>query len=75
MLVSPGWDVSIMTLTLPPFWSPLPDDRLTSILPDHEPVFSCPSYRYPRIHFHTGLVDAHLYCLKKYVVDFLMENR
>uniref|UniRef100_A0A2K6EFY9 Translation initiation factor eIF2B subunit gamma n=2 Tax=Propithecus coquereli TaxID=379532 RepID=A0A2K6EFY9_PROCO len=29
---------------------------------------------YPRIRFHTGLVDAHLYCLKKYVVDFLMEN-
>ncbi|XP_023580012.1 translation initiation factor eIF-2B subunit gamma isoform X3 [Octodon degus] len=32
------------------------------------------SFWYPRIHFHTGLVDAHLYCLKKYVVDFLMEN-
>ncbi|XP_029332623.1 translation initiation factor eIF-2B subunit gamma isoform X2 [Mus caroli] len=31
--------------------------------------------KHPRIHFHTGLVDAHLYCLKKYVVDFLMENR
>ncbi|XP_027693726.1 translation initiation factor eIF-2B subunit gamma isoform X1 [Vombatus ursinus] len=31
--------------------------------------------RYPRIHFQTGLVDAHLYCLKKYVVDFLVENR
>lgn len=31
--------------------------------------------KYPRIHFHTGLVDAHLYCLKKYVVDFLMENK
>ncbi|XP_070366138.1 translation initiation factor eIF2B subunit gamma isoform X1 [Equus asinus] len=30
--------------------------------------------RHPRIRFHTGLVDAHLYCLKKYVVDFLMEN-
>ncbi|KFO20866.1 Translation initiation factor eIF-2B subunit gamma [Fukomys damarensis] len=31
--------------------------------------------KFPRIHLHTGLVDAHLYCLKKYVVDFLMENR
>ncbi|XP_006729056.1 translation initiation factor eIF-2B subunit gamma isoform X1 [Leptonychotes weddellii] len=31
--------------------------------------------KHPRIHFHTGLVDAHLYCLKKYVVDFLMENK
>ncbi|KAM6219424.1 translation initiation factor eIF2B subunit gamma [Rhynchocyon petersi] len=31
--------------------------------------------KHPRIRFHTGLVDAHLYCLKKYVVDFLMENR
>ncbi|XP_054995662.1 translation initiation factor eIF-2B subunit gamma [Sorex araneus] len=31
--------------------------------------------KYPRIRFHTGLVDAHLYCLKKYVVDFLMENK
>ncbi|PNJ21767.1 EIF2B3 isoform 9 [Pongo abelii] len=30
--------------------------------------------KHPRIRFHTGLVDAHLYCLKKYVVDFLMEN-
>ncbi|KAK1340124.1 hypothetical protein QTO34_018688 [Cnephaeus nilssonii] len=30
--------------------------------------------KHPRIHFHTGLVDAHLYCMKKYVVDFLMEN-
>lgn len=31
--------------------------------------------KHPRIHFQTGLVDAHLYCLKKYVVDFLMENK
>ncbi|XP_049630799.1 translation initiation factor eIF-2B subunit gamma [Suncus etruscus] len=31
--------------------------------------------KHPRIRFHTGLVDAHLYCLKKYVVDFLMENK
>ncbi|EAX07011.1 eukaryotic translation initiation factor 2B, subunit 3 gamma, 58kDa, isoform CRA_a [Homo sapiens] len=30
--------------------------------------------KHPRIRFHTGLVDAHLYCLKKYIVDFLMEN-
>ncbi|KAM8930464.1 translation initiation factor eIF2B subunit gamma isoform 2-T2 [Pelodytes ibericus] len=27
--------------------------------------------RYPRVHIHMGMVDAHLYCLKKYVVDFL----
>ncbi|XP_058536328.1 translation initiation factor eIF-2B subunit gamma isoform X2 [Ochotona princeps] len=31
--------------------------------------------KHPRIRFHTGLVDAHLYCLKKYIVDFLMENK
>ncbi|XP_077005985.1 translation initiation factor eIF2B subunit gamma [Tamandua tetradactyla] len=30
--------------------------------------------KHPRIRFHTGLVDAHLYCLKKYVVDFLVGN-
>ncbi|KAG8507614.1 Translation initiation factor eIF-2B subunit gamma, partial [Galemys pyrenaicus] len=30
---------------------------------------------HPRIRFHTGLVDAHLYCLKKYVVDFLVEYK
>lgn len=27
------------------------------------------------MHIRTGLMDAHLYCLKKYVVDFLVENR
>ncbi|XP_012667802.1 translation initiation factor eIF-2B subunit gamma isoform X2 [Otolemur garnettii] len=32
-------------------------------------------HKHPRIRFHTGLVDAHLYCLKKYVVDFVMENK
>ncbi|RMC08596.1 hypothetical protein DUI87_14843 [Hirundo rustica rustica] len=26
------------------------------------------------MHIRTGLMDAHLYCLKKYVVDFLVEN-
>lgn len=31
--------------------------------------------RHPRMHIRTGLMDAHLYCLKKYVVDFLVENR
>ncbi|RLW05946.1 hypothetical protein DV515_00004808 [Chloebia gouldiae] len=32
-------------------------------------------HRHPRMHIRTGLMDAHLYCLKKYVVDFLVENR
>ncbi|XP_060629390.2 translation initiation factor eIF2B subunit gamma [Anolis sagrei] len=31
--------------------------------------------KHPRIHIRTGLMDAHLYCLKKSVVDFLVENR
>uniref|UniRef100_A0A480PIW6 Translation initiation factor eIF2B subunit gamma n=1 Tax=Sus scrofa TaxID=9823 RepID=A0A480PIW6_PIG len=31
--------------------------------------------KHPRIRFHTGLVDAHLYCLRRYVVDFLMEYK
>ncbi|XP_025942469.1 translation initiation factor eIF-2B subunit gamma isoform X2 [Apteryx rowi] len=31
--------------------------------------------KHPRMHVRTGLMDAHLYCLKKYVVDFLVENR
>uniref|UniRef100_A0A8C8SNZ7 Translation initiation factor eIF2B subunit gamma n=1 Tax=Pelusios castaneus TaxID=367368 RepID=A0A8C8SNZ7_9SAUR len=31
--------------------------------------------KHPRMHIRTGLADAHLYCLKKYVVDFLVENR
>lgn len=43
------------------------------MLPDCEP-FLFSFCRHPRIRFHTGLVDAHLYCMKKYVVDFLMEN-
>ncbi|MED6274316.1 hypothetical protein CHARACLAT_015123, partial [Characodon lateralis] len=30
---------------------------------------------HPRMHIKTGLVDAHLYCLKKAVVDFLTENK
>lgn len=31
--------------------------------------------RHPRMHIRTGLVDAHLYCLKKAVVDFLADNK
>uniref|UniRef100_A0A7M4FKD4 Translation initiation factor eIF2B subunit gamma n=2 Tax=Crocodylus porosus TaxID=8502 RepID=A0A7M4FKD4_CROPO len=31
--------------------------------------------KHPRIHIRTGLVDAHLYCMKKCVVDFLAENK
>uniref|UniRef100_A0A3P9KWC6 Translation initiation factor eIF2B subunit gamma n=1 Tax=Oryzias latipes TaxID=8090 RepID=A0A3P9KWC6_ORYLA len=31
--------------------------------------------KHPRMHIRTGLVDAHLYCLKKAVVDFLSENK
>lgn len=31
--------------------------------------------RHPKMHIKTGLVDAHLYCLKKAVVDFLADNK
>uniref|UniRef100_A0A8C6U2P0 Translation initiation factor eIF2B subunit gamma n=1 Tax=Neogobius melanostomus TaxID=47308 RepID=A0A8C6U2P0_9GOBI len=31
--------------------------------------------KHPRMHIKTGLVDAHLYCLKKELVDFLSENK
>ncbi|XP_006634726.1 translation initiation factor eIF2B subunit gamma [Lepisosteus oculatus] len=31
--------------------------------------------KHPRMHMKTGLVDAHLYCLKKSVVDFLADNK
>ncbi|XP_030062830.1 translation initiation factor eIF2B subunit gamma [Microcaecilia unicolor] len=31
--------------------------------------------KHPRIHVKTSLLDAHLYCLRKYVVDFLAENK
>lgn len=31
--------------------------------------------KHPRVHIKTGLVDAHLYCLKKSVVDFLADNK
>lgn len=31
--------------------------------------------RHPRMHIKTGLLDAHLYCLKKAVVDFLADNK
>ncbi|XP_018431029.1 PREDICTED: translation initiation factor eIF-2B subunit gamma-like, partial [Nanorana parkeri] len=34
----------------------------------------CIFQRYPRIHIKMGMVDAHLYCLRKYVVDFLVDN-
>lgn len=27
------------------------------------------------MHIKTGLLDAHLYCLKKAVVDFLADNK
>ncbi|XP_068095617.1 translation initiation factor eIF2B subunit gamma [Hyperolius riggenbachi] len=35
----------------------------------------CIFQRYPRIHIKMGMVDAHLYCLRKYVVDFLMVDK
>uniref|UniRef100_A0A8B9LZP7 Translation initiation factor eIF2B subunit gamma n=1 Tax=Astyanax mexicanus TaxID=7994 RepID=A0A8B9LZP7_ASTMX len=31
--------------------------------------------KHPRMHIRTGLLDAHLYCLKRSVVDFLVENK
>ncbi|CAL9688715.1 unnamed protein product [Knipowitschia caucasica] len=31
--------------------------------------------KHPRMHIKTGLEDAHLYCLKKAVVDFITENK
>ncbi|XP_056277083.1 translation initiation factor eIF-2B subunit gamma [Pseudoliparis swirei] len=31
--------------------------------------------KHPRMHIKTGLEDAHLYCLKKAVVDFLADNK
>ncbi|XP_032074326.1 translation initiation factor eIF-2B subunit gamma isoform X2 [Thamnophis elegans] len=31
--------------------------------------------KHSRIHIRTGLMDAHLYCLKKCVIDFLVESR
>uniref|UniRef100_H3DCR4 Translation initiation factor eIF2B subunit gamma n=1 Tax=Tetraodon nigroviridis TaxID=99883 RepID=H3DCR4_TETNG len=31
--------------------------------------------KHPKMHIKTGLVDAHLYCLKKAVVDFLADNK
>ncbi|XP_066537875.1 translation initiation factor eIF-2B subunit gamma [Hoplias malabaricus] len=31
--------------------------------------------KHPRMHIKTGLLDAHLYCLKRSVVDFLVENK
>ncbi|XP_063283782.1 translation initiation factor eIF2B subunit gamma [Pelobates fuscus] len=43
-------------------------------LDDGLDVKKCILQRYPRVHIHMGMVDAHLYCLKKYVVDFLVSN-
>lgn len=31
--------------------------------------------KYPRMHIKTSLVDAHLYCMKNWIVDFLVENK
>ncbi|XP_031418996.1 translation initiation factor eIF-2B subunit gamma [Clupea harengus] len=31
--------------------------------------------KHPRMHIKTGLLDAHLYCLKRSVVDFLLDNK
>ncbi|KAI5627859.1 translation initiation factor eIF-2B subunit gamma, partial [Silurus asotus] len=31
--------------------------------------------KHPRMHIKTGLLDAHLYCFKRSVVDFLVENK
>ncbi|KAM9844801.1 translation initiation factor eIF2B subunit gamma [Aulostomus maculatus] len=31
--------------------------------------------KHPRIHIKTGLMDTHLYCLKKAVVDFISERK
>uniref|UniRef100_A0A674GE73 Translation initiation factor eIF2B subunit gamma n=1 Tax=Taeniopygia guttata TaxID=59729 RepID=A0A674GE73_TAEGU len=45
----------------------------------HEPTEGVPGQKGKKkpgiMHIRTGLMDAHLYCLKKYVVDFLVENR
>ncbi|KAL6490222.1 hypothetical protein MHYP_G00005670 [Metynnis hypsauchen] len=31
--------------------------------------------KHPKMHIKTGLLDAHLYCLKRSVVDFLVDNK
>ncbi|KAK2860767.1 hypothetical protein Q7C36_004933 [Tachysurus vachellii] len=31
--------------------------------------------KHPRMHIKTGLLDAHLYCFKRSVVDFLVDNK
>ncbi|XP_062849980.1 translation initiation factor eIF-2B subunit gamma isoform X2 [Trichomycterus rosablanca] len=31
--------------------------------------------KHPRMHIKTGLLDAHLYCLKRSVIDFLVDNK
>uniref|UniRef100_A0A8C5QQ87 Translation initiation factor eIF2B subunit gamma n=1 Tax=Leptobrachium leishanense TaxID=445787 RepID=A0A8C5QQ87_9ANUR len=43
-------------------------------LDDGLDVKKCILQRYPRVHMHMGMADAHLYCLKKYVLDFLVKN-
>ncbi|KAM3915534.1 translation initiation factor eIF2B subunit gamma isoform 1-T2 [Leptodactylus fuscus] len=34
----------------------------------------CIFQRYPRVHMKMGMLDAHLYCLRKYVVDYIADN-
>ncbi|KAG9338473.1 hypothetical protein JZ751_025707 [Albula glossodonta] len=45
----------------------------SDVCPPHPPV--PPKHRHPRMRIRTGLLDAHLYCLKKSVVDFLADNK
>lgn len=44
------------------------------VLGFHSCAYFC-HCRHPRMHIRTGLVDAHLYCLKKAVLDFLADNK
>ncbi|KAG9463404.1 hypothetical protein GDO78_021815 [Eleutherodactylus coqui] len=34
----------------------------------------CLFQRFPRVHMKMGMLDAHLYCLRKYVLDYLADN-
>lgn len=52
--------------------------EVTWMSPDVLGFHSCAYFchcRHPRMHIRTGLVDAHLYCLKKAVLDFLADNK